>query len=55
MILEKAYAKVNCSYEALESGSEGDAFYDLTGCPPQELYLAWPSFFSSHFVHHSLT
>jgi hypothetical protein len=40
MILEKAYAKVHRSYEALESGSEGDAFHDLTGCPPHEMYAS---------------
>ncbi len=39
MLLEKAYAKLYRSYEALESGSESDAFHDLTGAPPNEMYL----------------
>ncbi len=39
MLLEKAYAKLYRSYEALESGSESDAFHDLTGAPPHEMYL----------------
>ena len=35
-ILEKAYAKFNLNYGAIESGSTIEAFRDLTGMPTQK-------------------
>jgi hypothetical protein len=35
-LVEKAYAKLHSCYEAIESGTETNAFLDLTGCPPDE-------------------
>ena len=33
LILEKAWAKVFGSYQRIEAGTAGEAFYPLTGCP----------------------
>merc|ERR1711916_192348 len=35
LLLEKVYAKVHHSYEAIEGGAPGDALSDLTGAPYQ--------------------
>jgi len=43
LIFEKAYAKLHTCYAALNGGSEGDAFVDLTGGIPTLLDLKHPS------------
>ena len=35
LIIEKAWAKVFGSYQRIESGTGGEAFHPLTGCPSQ--------------------
>jgi hypothetical protein len=35
-LFEKAYAKLHGCYQSIESGTEGTAFLDLTGFPPEE-------------------
>lgn len=39
-LVEKAYAKLHSCYEAIESGTETNAFLDLTACPPEERLVA---------------
>ena len=33
LILEKVWAKIFGSYQRIEAGTAGEAFYPLTGCP----------------------
>ena len=42
MVLEKAYAKLHGSYDALEGGSIADGLVDLTGGAPEEISLHSP-------------
>lgn len=39
LLLEKAYAKLNCSYFSLKGGFAADAFMDLTGAPAFSYYF----------------
>lgn len=42
-VLEKAYAKLNRSYQALAAGTLGESLYDLTGAPCVNLFFPWMS------------
>jgi hypothetical protein len=40
-VLEKCYAKLNRSYQALSAGTLGESLYDLTGAPCVNLFFPW--------------
>lgn len=42
MLLEKAWAKINGSYDGIEAGLTRECLHDFTGAPTQTLWLDEP-------------